>query len=102
MVKKANSNGMVIRVGMHPPNMFTPLSFCNCMISAFMSFRFGSVTLYFLYFSLIASICGWMRCIFRALCIVFTRNGRMSTLISTVSTMIAQPHAPLHPDVMWV
>ena len=61
------------------------------MISAFISFRFGSVTLYFLYFSLIASICGWMRCIFSALCMVLIRNGSISILISTVRMMIAQP-----------
>jgi hypothetical protein len=54
----------VISVGMQPPNMLTPLSFCSCMISAFISLRLGSVALYFLYFSLMASICGWMRCIF--------------------------------------
>ncbi len=37
-----------MRVGMQPPNMLTPLSFCSFMISAFISLRLGSVALYFL------------------------------------------------------
>ena len=92
---------MVISWGMHPPTMLTPLSLCSCMISAFISLRLGSVTLYFLYFSLMASVCGWMRCILSALCMVFTRKGRMSRLMKTVRMMIAQPQEPLHLAVMW-
>ena len=53
MPKKAKSSGIWMRVGIQPPNMLTPLSFCSCMISAFMSLRLGSVTLYLvLYLSL--------------------------------------------------
>ena len=48
-----------------------------------------------------ASICGWMRCILRALCMDFTRKGSISKLMKTVRTMIAQPQEPLQLKVMW-
>ena len=76
---------------MQPPNMLTPLSFWSFMISAFISLRLGSVALYFLYFSLMASICGWMRCIFRPFCMVLMRKGSMRMLMRTVRMMMAQP-----------
>ena len=45
----------------------------------------------FLYFFLMASICGWMRCIFRPDCMVLMRSGRMTRLIRIVSQTMSQP-----------
>ena len=56
-----------------------------------MSARRGSVVLYFLNFSLIAFISGWMRCIFRADFIIWMRVGNMARLMTRVRTRMAQP-----------
>ena len=91
MLKKAMSSGSCSRLGRHPPNILTPLSFCNCRISAFMSERRGSVIFSLAYLALMASICGWMRCILTADFMVLMRTGMSTMLMMRVSTTMAHP-----------
>ena len=61
------------------------------MTSLFISAFFGSVALYFLYFSWIALILGWTTAIFFIDTICFSRKGNSSSVSSRVSRRIAVP-----------
>lgn len=89
MPKKANSKGIWISNGPHPPNILTPLPFCNFAISAAVSLCRGSLSLTFLYRALIDLISGYIRCIFTPLRMLAMRNSSINRLTPIVISALS-------------
>src|SRR5580700_1485776 len=92
-------NGIWMASGKHPPTGLTPSCFINSPISVYISCRRGSRMPYFLYFSLIEFICGWIFCILSADFMLEMRNGISARLMIKVWMQIAQPQFLTMPSI---